>query len=184
MHSRQQVTAMTTSNIAVEFFEEVVKPTVDEYLARPEDIRRGRLAAIVLNHMVDYWSVDTASGDTRKEREAALEDARAALRADTPIPNHPGYSAADIIRDLADASKHAKLDRKSPPPQLTHAEQVKRHYIGAMGTSPMGTVPGGMLKPVDVRVTLDDGKSFILSYVIRKVTDAWRNKLGIPGTQA
>ncbi|RCN59110.1 hypothetical protein [Acidiferrobacter thiooxydans] len=175
---------MSTYPRTTEFFDNVVKPSVDEYLARPEDIRRGRLAAIVLNHMVDYWCVDTASGDTRKEREAALEDARAALRADTPIPSHPGYSAADIIRDLADASKHAELTRKNPQPQLTHAGQVKRHYIGALGTAPLGMVPGGMLKPVDVRVTLDDGKSFILSYVIRKVTDAWRNKLGIPGTQA
>lgn len=168
---------MTTSRLTKEFFEEVVKPTVDEYLARPEDIRRGRLAAIVLNHMVDYWCVDTASGDTRKEREAVLEDARAALRADTPIPSHPGYSAADIIRDLADASKHAKLTRKNPQPQLTNAEQVGQDFMGAYGTVPYGAVAYGTQAPNDVQVTLDDGKSFTLSSVIRKVMAVWDQKL-------
>ena len=156
--------------LAEEFFKEVVQPTVDEYLRQPQDIRRGRLAAIVLEHMVDYWHVDTG------QSKSAIH---AALRADTPILNYPGYCSADIIRDLADASKHAKLDRKNPQPHLTEAGQVKKHFIGAMGTAPMGTVPMGMLKPVDVRVTLNDGKSFVLSYVIRQTTKAWRAKLGL-----
>lgn len=162
---------MATSNITVEFFNNVVEPTVDEYLARPEDIRRGRLAAIVLNHMVDYWHVDT--GEDKNTIHAVL-------RADTPIPNHPGYSAAGIIRDLADASKHAKLDRKKPPPQLTDAGQVKRYYIGAWNTAPFNTVPWGGQQAVDVRVELDDGNVFLLANAIRIVTNAWRNKLGIP----
>ena len=169
---------MSRHPLTEQFFTDIVEPTVDEYLARLEDIRRGRLAAIVLNHLVDYWCVDTTSGNTRKERRAALEATRAALRFDTPIPNHPGYSSADIIWDLADASKHARLHRT--PRQLTDAGQVKKRFIGAIGTAPIGMVPIGMLKPVDVRVTLDDGKSFLLSYVIRKVMDAWRDKLGIP----
>ena len=144
--------------LAEEFFQGVVQPTVDEYLAQPANIRRGRLAAIVLSHLVDYWHVDT--GESKNTIHAAL-------RADTLIPNHPGYSSADIVRDLADASKHAKLDRKNPPPQLTDAGQVQQHYLGATGTDTVGLVPTGMPIPTDVRVTLDDGKSFILSYVIR-----------------
>ncbi len=153
-----------------EFFKEVVEPTVDEYLARPEDIRRGRLAAIVLEHMIDYWHQDT------HERKNAV---RAALRADTPIPNHPGYCSADIIRDLADANKHAKLGRKTPQPQLTDAGQVKQHCIGATGTAATGMVATGMLKPVDVLVTLNDGKSFGLVYAVRQAAEAWRKKLGL-----
>ena len=83
------------------FFKEIVEPTVDEYLVRPENVRRGRLAAVVLNHMVDYWHEDT---------QESLTAIRAALRADTPIPRYPGYSYSDIIWDLADASKHARLE--------------------------------------------------------------------------
>ena len=83
------------------FFKETVKLTVDEYLVRPNNIRRGRLAAIVLNHMVDYWHEDT---------QESLTAIRAALRADTPIPRYLGYSSGDIIWDLADASKHARLE--------------------------------------------------------------------------
>ncbi len=156
---------MTTSNVTVEFFDNVVKPTVDEYLARPEDIRRGRLAAIVLNHMVDYWCVDTL-----EKKEAT----HAALRTDTPIPNHPGYWSVGIIRDLADASKHANLERKSRT--LTNAEQVEQHFIVVYGTAPYGTVAFGTQAPNDVQVTLDDGKSFILSYVIRRVMEVWDQK--------
>lgn len=159
---------MTTSKIANKFFEEIVKPTVDEYLTQRQDIRRGRLAAIVLNHLVDYWHVDT--GESKNTIHAAL-------RADTLIPNHPGYSFAGIVRDLADASKHAKLTRKNPPPQLTDAGQVQQHCIGALNTAPLNTVPLGVVVPTDVRVTLDDGKSFILSDVIREVTDAWNKQL-------
>jgi hypothetical protein len=150
------------------FFRETVEPTVDEYLAQPKDIRRGRLAAIVLNHMVDYWHQDT-----REKKEAIY----AALRADTPIPRHPGYDSASLVRDIADASKHAKLDRQKPPPQLTDTRQVKRHYVGGLGTVSLGTAGLGMVVSADVRVTLDNGKSFMLSYTIRQVMEAWHRKL-------
>ena len=63
-----------------EFFKGTVEPTVNEYLAQPQDIRRGRLAAIVLEHMVDYWHQDT---------HEKKDDVRAALRTDTPVKSHP-----------------------------------------------------------------------------------------------
>ena len=159
---------MTTSNITVEFFDNVVKPTVDEYLARPENVRRGRLAAIALNHVVDYWHEDT---------HESLTAIRATLRADTPIPGYPDHSSSDVLRDVADASKHAKLNRADS--RLTNADQVKKQLIGAMGTAPMGMVPMGMLKAVDTRVTLNNGQSFMLSYAIRNVAEVWHKKLGL-----
>ena len=39
------------------FFRGIVSPTVDEAFAEPDNVRRGRLAAIVLLHMADYWNV-------------------------------------------------------------------------------------------------------------------------------
>ena len=41
----------------------------------------------------------------------------------------------------------------------------------------MGMVPMGMLKAVDTRVTLNNGQSFILAYVVRSVMEVWRKKL-------
>ena len=151
-----------------EFFKETVEPTVDEYLVQPENVRRGRLAAIALNHVVDYWHEDT---------HESLTAIRATLRADTPIPGHPGHSSSDVLRDVADASKHAKLNRADS--RLTNADQVKEQLIGAMGTAPMGMVPMGMLKAVDTRVTLNNGQSFMLSYAIRNVAEVWHKKLGL-----
>ncbi len=41
-----------------QFFQSVLDPTVREYLDDLGNVRRGRLAAIVLNQMADYWVVD------------------------------------------------------------------------------------------------------------------------------
>jgi hypothetical protein len=43
---------------AADFFTSIVRPTVDEFLCDTTDIRRGRLAAIVLYHMKDYWQLE------------------------------------------------------------------------------------------------------------------------------
>ena len=151
-----------------EFFKETVEPTVDEYLARHENVRRGRLAAIVLNHMVDYWHEDT---------QESLTAIRAALLADTPIPRYPGYSSSDIIWDLADASKHAKLNRADS--RLTNADQVKPHYIGGLTAAPLTAVALTGLVSGGVGVTLNDGQVFSLVYGMRQATKAWREKLGL-----
>lgn len=158
--------------LTAEFFKETVGPTVDEYLVRPDNVRRGRLAAIVLNHMVDYWHEDA---------HESLTAIRATLRADTPIPRYPGYSSSDILWDLADASKHARLEpfHNGRRRQLIDAGQVEPHLTGAMGTGVFGITPMGMAISTDLRVILDDGQSFILAYVVRSVTEVWRKKLGL-----
>lgn len=43
-----------TLDPVVDYFEKTVKPTVNEFLKDKTDIRRGRIAAIVLYHMDDY----------------------------------------------------------------------------------------------------------------------------------
>lgn len=164
---------MSTYPLTEEFFKGTVEPTVNEYLARPNDVRCGRLAAIVLNHLVDYWCVDTTGNNTRNAWDAVFTD----LQASTPIANHPDYSYAGIVRDVADASKHAKLNRVSRT--LTGAGQVKRRFIGAFNTAPFNFVAFGERRAVDVQVELDDGKIFMLASAIRQVLSAWRKKLGL-----
>ena len=155
--------------LAEEFFKEVVQPTVDEYLRQPQDIRRGRLAAIVLEHMVDYWHVDTG------ESKSAI---RAALRTDTPILNHSNYWSADLIRDVADASKHARLNRALR--MLTCAEQINSRHVGAWNTTTYNFVPYGRQRGADAEIKLDNGKIYILKNAVYQVSEAWRKKLGLP----
>ncbi len=148
-----------------QFFNETVKPTVDEYLNEPENIRRGRLAAIVLYHLEDYWRVDTKQN---------IHDE---LQTKTFIQGDASHSSADIIRDLANASKHAELTRSNKT--LTHANQIKQRMTGAIGTAPIGTLAIGTIRPVGVSVVLDDGQMFSLSYVIQQMMDVWRELLKI-----
>ena len=101
--------------------------------------------------------------------------------AHTRIPRYPGYSSSDILWDLADASKHARLEpfHNGRRRQLIDAGQIEPHLTGAMGTGVFGITPMGMAISTDLRVILDDGQSFILAYVVRSVTEVWRKKLGL-----
>src|SRR5580692_4893008 len=98
------------TNAARDFFTWTVKPTVDEFLNDTYDIRRGRLAAIVLFHMADYWcwhlhNTDQKLWDTYKDLNTKCPDFA-------------------VIRDIANASKHYQLTRGTR--QLTSSEQITR----------------------------------------------------------
>lgn len=111
-----------------DFFNQVVKPTCDECLASIADLRRSRLAAIVLHHMNDYWAVE--HGTT--PRSVFTEASKAC-------------PALALIADVADATKHGVLRNQSRP--VSSADQVKHHPgmlygLGAYGTSAYSQPPG------------------------------------------
>ena len=85
---------MLTPESAADFFISTVKPTVDEFFVDTYDIRRGRLAAIVLNHMADYWCWDLYNDGSRAHLKKVRDDL---------ISKCPEFS---MIWDIADASKH------------------------------------------------------------------------------
>lgn len=95
------------SNSLDDYFENIVKPTVDEYLSEEGrfNIRRAKLAALVLEHMVDYYYVEFFDEETtskNKEKESKKEIRRKIEE------QCPSYS---IARAVADATKHRKLTR-------------------------------------------------------------------------
>ncbi len=49
-----------------EYYEETVKPTVEDFLRDKTNLRKGRLAAIVLDHMRDYRIIQQAIKNTGK----------------------------------------------------------------------------------------------------------------------
>jgi hypothetical protein len=55
-----------------EFFSLIVKPTAEEYLRERYDIRRGCLAAIVLNQMADYCGSRTVSDSEQISRPPGI----------------------------------------------------------------------------------------------------------------
>lgn len=101
------------------FFRSTVRPTVEEFLAEERDLRRGRLAAIVLHHMADYAALEGYEGNDRRAMDVRLNALRQEL-----IGLCPDYS---LIHDIADASKHARLSvPKHGARQVSTAAQVTR----------------------------------------------------------
>src|SRR5262249_37499326 len=137
---------------AAQFFASVVTPTVSEFFCNPTDIRRGRLAAIVLYHMADYWFVEnkTAYGNLT-------------LLHETLIKQCPDFL---IIRDVADASKHHRLTLPSKIPRaLSSSDQVEKQKSAF--EAPLNTTPCN--QPSMLVFTLDDGTRRPLAGAIRSV---------------
>jgi hypothetical protein len=79
-----------------------------------------------------------------------------------------------LIRDIADASKHARLHVRDGAPRLvTGAQQITRPH-GIFG-APFGTAAFG--EASWVVVTLDDGQTRPLAGIVRQVLMMWEAKL-------
>jgi hypothetical protein len=143
---------------AKEFLQQVVEPTCAEYLATAGDLRRARLAAIVLEHMTDYWVVEK-SLKLNAVREMVLHEC----------------AEAKIIRDVADASKHCSLDRRDA---LTkRAEQVVRHPGSVLGGFPLNSGPLNAAPAILVVQEFDDGsRQFGFNPVMSAVLSYWQRK--------
>lgn len=145
---------------AANFFTSTVKPTAEEFLNNIRDIRRGRLAAIVLYHMSDYWALENET--TVKSLKILNKEL---------IEECPDFL---LIRDVANASKHARLtSTPEPPRELSSSEQITR-TPGIFG-APFNTAVFN--EASIVMVTLDDGTSHPLAGAVRSVLFMWEKKL-------
>lgn len=148
---------------AVDFFISTVKPTAQEFLDDVRNVRRGRLAAIVLYHMADHAALEGYDGPAMNDRLAALKrELKEAC---------PDFG---LVCDIADASKHARLQvRAKTPRQVSTAGQISRPP-GLFG-APFGQ--GVFNEASWVMVTFDDGRTRPLSGIVRQVLMMWEAKL-------
>ena len=145
------------------FLSHTVEPTVLEFVNVPYDIRRGRLAAIVLYHMADHFALDGFASRERKLMDREIEAARESVRSKSP--------EFALIRDVADASKHAKLAlSRNAPRQLSTSEQVSA--TPGLFQAPFGV--GVFAEASQVLVTLDDGTVLPLLPAVCAVMAAWK----------
>jgi len=112
-----------------EYYEDTVKPTVEEFLKNKTDLRKGRLAAIVLDHMRDY-----RGNQLGKKPESLLEEIK--------------QDCFDLvlIRDVCNASKHGILTGNSANNKnvknarnLSKASDVKSENNAGIFGAPFGT---------------------------------------------
>jgi len=148
-----------------DFFENHVKPNYNDWLAAPLDQRLAKNAVADMNNMAarvfHHWGPGTAQVFGAKNEG----EYRAALAAN---------ECADfgLIRDVADAHKHFRLDR--PSRQLTHAGQTglgqTGYGEGGYGEGPYG---GGDALIVD----LDGGTKRHLTAIAENVMNMWERLL-------
>lgn len=155
---------------AADFFASTVKPTVSEFLENVRDIRRGRLAAIVLYHMADYWALEGYTGQDRKIMDERLDKLREEL-----IASHPDFL---LIRDIADASKHAQL---SISKKIARELSSSRQLTSSTGLfhAPFGT--GVFAEAAIVFAILNNGTHKPLEPSIRSIVAMWEEKLRAAG---
>lgn len=147
---------------AADFFNLIVKPTVAEFLANVRDIRRGRLAALVLYHMADYLALEGYTGQDRKVMNERLDRLREEL-----IAKCPDFA---LIRDIADATKHAQLSiPKKTARELSSSKQIASSP--GLFHAPFGE--GVFAEAAIVFVTLDNGVCKPLEPAIRSVMAMW-----------
>ncbi len=88
------------------FLAGVVRPTVEEFDGNRTSMRHGMLAALVVSSLADHICVASCPPDIDDEAlRAELRRFRKALREES--------LAFALVQDLADVTKHKRLDRKS-----------------------------------------------------------------------
>jgi hypothetical protein len=139
--------------------------------ARQDAMRRARTAAIELHHLTD---VALKSPDPRLPIFSSAEAVRAAVTASCVYlrGTEPSGDVA-LLRDVAEAFKHHRLDRKSA--RVVGADAVVACQSGfgqlAFGEGKFGGAD-------QMVITQSDGSQRALTSVLQNVIDAWRTCLG------
>ena len=145
------------------FFLMIVQPTVLEFLESPGDIRKSYLSAIVLNHLVDYWVLENTESSERYRTSSEINQAREHLSSICPD--------VDLIRDVADTSKHAELRNDDRAPHSSTQIKVDPSLFNAPFRQ--GVFAGAQR----VFVILPDGTRRNLEQAVRSVFTMWEKKL-------
>ena len=165
-----------------EYFEEIVKPTVDDFLKDKTNIRKGRLAAIVLDHMRDYRVIQL---DIKSEKRVSPTEV---------LLNEIKQECFDLvlIRDVCNASKHCILRSYSKdqsnvknPRNLTKTSDIRSEKNAGIFGAPFGTSEAlfgesnQVYMKFDQEITLKDKavSSRFLHESINEVLEYWQKTL-------
>lgn len=155
----------TAPDAADGFMDAVTVPTVKEFLEDLGSIRRGMLAALTVSSLADHLfharpGVRGVTAEIGKLREDWAKRC----------------SGFGLVRDVADAAKHAKLERKSA--KLKDASGIQRTDMlladgdGTLILFPIGDEPDAapLIADVEVTISLPDGNRHLLSDCLKEAT--------------
>lgn len=150
---------------AHDFFDTHLVPNYEAWLAQPTDIRLAMNAVVCLYHMADHFWHAYANLDSSRTFATANSGL---FRAELAKRNY----RFEVIRDVAEAHKHMKLDRSTRV--LSESRQTAVGFTGygqaGYGTGPYGGGPS-------IVVELDDNTKHHLSYVAQEVRQLWFSML-------
>lgn len=146
---------------AHDFFDTHVVPSVEEWRKNPTDLRLAMNAAVALNQMADhFWHAYSAAEPHRVFGSKTVGAFRDALATQRP--------AFGLLRDVAEAHKHVKLNRHLRA--ITSAGQT---VVGSLGYGEaeygVGLYGGGP----EVVVSLDTGERRHFSALVEETMQMW-----------
>ena len=154
---------------AKEFLELVVEPTVREFVEAPHDMRRGLLAALVLNHLTDHVAMENCHSTDRKIMDVDLNKVRNKMR--------EANQEFQFIQDVADATKHAKLSVSKKADAPARNVQSVEQLSSTLGLFDAPFGEGVFAEGVVVFATLPDGSTKPLLPAIKSVLTTWHSTL-------
>lgn len=152
---------MSETNPARAFFVVHVLPAARESAELPDDLRLAMIAAVAVNQMADhFWHAYQGDEAERVFGTTTVKGFRAEL-----AKRQPEWA---VIRDVAEAHKHVRLDR--PSRTLTSASQTEvrttPYGAGAYGAGPYGGTPS-------LVVALDNGQLVHFPGLLTKTVAMW-----------
>lgn len=141
----------------IQFFREMVEPTVDEFVAGKSNLRRGLLACLMIAAMTEhYFHAHPEIGGLKGDYKGPLRD-----------PAQGGNFAVGLIADVSNGTKHVTVSHGR-----IGYNQTQTHEMGAAGTLRAGWPIGGQ------EVLVGFNREWRLSQLIESALDFWRQKLG------
>lgn len=118
-----------------DYYHKIVIPTVSEFLQNKHDIRKGRIASIVLDHMRDYWAIYLDQHEIRSITETILKD-----------EIYDACPDSALIRDVCNATKHGLLrtskSDKNIPKLISSTHQVRSEQNDGLFVRGFGSLFG------------------------------------------
>ncbi len=145
-----------------EYFSLMVEPTVIEFLDAPQNLRRGLLAVLVLNHMVDHLAQENEAAADRKTMNERVNAKRREILNEC--------HEFQFIWDIADSIKHAKLTARNSREVLTSAQ-----LTGSPGLFQAPFGEGVFFEAVELFAVLENGEEKLLLPAITIVFEKLRS---------
>lgn len=152
------------STIASEFFETHVLPALKEWRADETSERLGMALAVVLNQTADRYFHSFPLRDPKLLSATNPGELRTKLTTRN--------ASLALIRDVAEAHKHFKLDRSHR--EVTNATQTT---VGQMGWDEAEWDVGKWDSPPELVVTLDNGEKRHFSAIVDETVKLWESLL-------